>query len=269
MCSSLTIGISCLDTTLGRVLENASLAALPHAKLLVIQPAQGDEVRLPSEQKALLESLGYQWVMQHQRGLSRSRNALLEHCETELLLISDDDVTFRAQDIKAASCWLESRPEIALLSGQYEKQGSLSHKGYARAPHRHTRQTRRNIASVEMLLRVGLIPDEVRFDTGFGLGALFPAGEEALFAEALARRGAALYYAPFCLASHPKLSTGDRRDEAFYVTRGALQYALDGWRGLLRLPRMLFAQRQRSGLSAWRVARAMLQGFWAARRSRR
>lgn len=266
--SSLTIGISCVMPRLNALLQNDSLAALPYAKLLVLQPEEsGNLPVVPPKQQAIIEKLGIALVLQTQRGLSASRNTLLQHCQTDLLLLADDDITFAPDGIAQAVQWMQAHPEAALLSGQYQKQGQRNHKPYARCEHRHSRRSVREVASVEMMLRISRIPSGVRFDEHFGLGAPFAAGEEALFADRLLKAGAAAYYVPCVLAEHSGASTGDARDEAFYVNRGALLYALDGKLGLLRLPRLLLNQRRRSGLPVTQVARAMLQGFFAARRS--
>ena len=61
------------------------------------------------------KALNLKSIMISTMGVAKSRNQVLQHCETEFLLFADDDITFIDSGIETAVTYLENNPGCDLL----------------------------------------------------------------------------------------------------------------------------------------------------------
>lgn len=145
-------------------------------------------------------------AVHHDRGSSPNRNHALDLAEGELLLISDDDVTYTAEAMRGVIEAFRRRPECDLLCFRFEN--GTHHKMYPEFDLRHP--VRGWYPSmVEIALRRKAVGGH-RFNEHFGVCADFPAGEEELFVRGLLRAGVRGRFVPLTVCHHPGFSTGDR-----------------------------------------------------------
>lgn len=156
-------------------------------------------------------------------GLSANRNHAIEIASAPYLLLSDDDVEYSEAYIENILRALRENKEYDIIAFRYDSLNSnrvypefsfnLKNppKGYF-------------ISSIEIALkRESIIDSGVRFDTSFGLGAEFPAGEETLFINRLLKKGLKGIYLPVSCCRHDNISTGEKPLTPEYIrAKGAL-----------------------------------------------
>jgi len=195
-------------------------------------------------------------------GLSRRRNAALEHARGDILLVADDDVVHQPGAFAAIRRFFAENPGLDLFVGR-----SLDPDGRPRKrplPHR-IRLTRLNAArasSHEIALRLARVRAAgVRFDEGFGVGAGTEAtlGEEYVFLADCLAAGLSGVHDPLPVSVHPHESSG-------FVWEGEAQ-ARARARVFVRVfgraapaVRLAFAAKNARRFGSWRDALAFLRG---------
>ncbi|WP_162559609.1 glycosyltransferase family 2 protein [Tritonibacter mobilis] len=158
-------------------------------------------------------------------GLSHSRNAALQHAETDLLVFSDDDTILFPNGIQALAHNLTMKPDLALAVGwraerlpPRAQRADLTHFNCGR------------VCAPEFMVRRSLILNAgVLFDTDFGLGARFGVGEEYVFVTDALHKGLRGIILPVVTGSHPEKSTGDKWDSTTILAdRRAVLYRVFG-----------------------------------------
>lgn len=144
-------------------------------------------------------------------GLSHNRNHLLSIAKTPYILISDDDVDYSEGQLDGLISVVDSHPGISLFAFQYLS-GSSS-KRYPPAEFDLAKPPKGYYpSSIEITCRLEDIKSfGIGFDTRFGIGAEFPAGEEELFVHAVLKAGLKGRYFPIPICRHDTPSTGDRQ----------------------------------------------------------
>lgn len=162
------------------------------------------------------------------RGLSRSRNAALEHAATDLLVFADDDMDLHPEGLLALADHLMSRPDLSFVAGWRE--GRLPRHG--RRAGRHTLGLRNSgrICAPELIVRRNrVLGCAVRFDEAFGKGAQHGLGEDYVFVADMLRAGMRGEGLPIITGAHHGPSTGDLWDTpAIFDARLAVQRRVFG-----------------------------------------
>lgn len=157
------------------------------------------------------------------KGLSKNRNFALSHASAPIAVIADDDLTYTADTLKRAIAAFENHPEADIITFRYDcdefppsypaPEFSLNRppKGY-------------HPVSFEIGFRTSKVAGHYRFNESFGIGALFPSGEEDLFLHDLIAGGLKGIHVNHVLARHHGPTTADRANNsrAFTVTKGAV-----------------------------------------------
>ena len=192
----LTVGYS----TLGNRLTNIKyLESFPN--LVVIQNPNSES--LPATDSAVKR------VELKNRGVAKSRNAVIENTTTEYLLFGDDDIEFKEESINSAITYLESNPGISILLLQAVDETGTLRKPYPKQAHRLKLTNSAKAATYEMIIRVSDIKKaSIRFDENFGAGAENYLGDEYIFIADALRAGLKGYFLPIVIATHPTDSSG-------------------------------------------------------------
>lgn len=144
------------------------------------------------------------------RGVTRSRNAVLDRARGRYVLFADDDIVFHDEGVRTVLAELEGDPGLALVLAAAVDQGGWIRKPY---PHRRVRLTRWNsgkAATYEMMLRrEAFARAGVRFDERFGAGVdpYYLGDEYILIADAI-EAGLRCRFLPVVVAVHPTVSSG-------------------------------------------------------------
>ncbi|WP_425054018.1 glycosyltransferase [Psychromarinibacter sp. S121] len=140
------------------------------------------------------------------QGVAASRNAALDAARTPYLLFGDDDVTLDLAGVRRLWAVLRDDPALAVVTGR--RTGPVPAR-YAGQGHPLRLWNAAKTATPEILLRVAPVRAAgVRFDTGFGIGAPHPLGDEYVFLADALKVGLKGWFAPIVIGHHPAESTG-------------------------------------------------------------
>lgn len=168
----------------------------------------------------------------NQLGLSKSRNCALENANAEICLISDDDLTY-SPNIKSDILEVfEQYPNVDIITFKVSTPDGGEYKKYSRKPFHHNLRTLMSVSSVEIALRRRVIEEGLRFDEKFGLGSVYPTGEEVIFLTDAYKKGKSILFYPLTIVTHPKESSGSNyKNTNLAKAKGAVFYRIFSWKG--------------------------------------
>ncbi len=155
-------------------------------------------------------------------GLSKSRNIALRTSKSDYIWLMDDDVDI---DSKAYLNLLEimyHNSDIDMLvlshSSEQKKQTFLPYSLL-----KINRYTAMSVSSIDMLIkRKSILEHKILFNEMFGLGTIFPAGEEFIFTTQMLNKGLSVYKINHIFSYHPPVASG----HDFYSTTHKLEAKL-------------------------------------------
>lgn len=203
---------------------------MPGVEYLVGWQSPGELKDIPL---SIMERRDFKVIPTQSLGLSKNRNHLFLHATAPYLLISDDDLDYKEDNIKNVIKCFEENPDLSVLTFRYTSaeakhlsvgtEFSLSHppRGYFAA----SVEIGLNLKTISKIEHDGQIP---RFNENFGIGGIFGSGEEDIFIHDLMKRGHKGRYFPIEVAHHCGDTTADRESESrdFINTRGAVHLHL-------------------------------------------
>lgn len=143
------------------------------------------------------------------KGLSINRNIALSKATAPILLISDDDADYSAEQLKTVIDAFSQHPKTDLIAFRYASSSSckkypdhifsLSNppKGYF-------------TSSIELAFRKDSVKGNIWFNENFGIGAFFPSGEEDVFIKDCLDKGLKGIYIPQDIVRHDMPTTSER-----------------------------------------------------------
>lgn len=205
------------------------------------------------------------------KGLSVNRNIALANATAPLLLISDDDVDYTAEGLRAIIDAFNRYPDIDILTFRYV---SASHvKSYPKHTCSLAVQVKECfMTSFEIAFRRKSVQGRIWFNQNFGIGATFPFGEEDIFLRDCLDAGLKGIFEPVTIARHDGPTTSGRNLmlSTRPMTKGAVFMRLHPYDWPLRM--MTHAIREiplwRKGLVPSPLSYCLnwLRGAWKARR---
>lgn len=190
-------------------------------------------------------------VILNSLGLSSSRNEAIEQAPGDLVVFCDDDLELDLNGIEALRVAFEQDATLGLVAGWRHSAGHRS-KRRRRAYRLNLFNSGRICAPELMLRRAAFLPDGVRFDTNFGLGAIHGLGEEYVFVTDALKSGLKGISLPVVTGTHTHSSTGDNwSDPALMSARQAMLARVFGAKAWAIRP--FYAWRQRRQLGSWRA----------------
>lgn len=164
-----------------------------------------------------------------ERGLSRSRNRLMSLAVSDVVVMADDDVEFvpgAFEHLAQAFC---ENPNEHILTFMMLKPDGTPRKCYQSHSFRHNKFSIAKVSSCEIAVHRKMVrPFTINYDESFGLGAIYPMGEEVAFLRDCLKAGLNIRFIPVPISCHPEESTGRNFTAGSEKTRGALFYRLYG-----------------------------------------
>ncbi len=195
-------------------------------------------------------------------GLSKSRNRALKAATGEILLLADDDCRYPADAIKQILTACNQFPDADVLTFQIRSnQLEKPFKAYPHKPYQHNLRTLMKVSSIEIVLRRKVLTAGAGlFDERFGLGALWPSGEEFIMLADLYRRGYAIQYVPITIVCHNFESSGRSFNLDVLRAKGAMFHRVFGRWGLIVLVFFL-AKKKWSGALKYSLVTSFIQAL--------
>lgn len=198
--------------------------------LIVHQVIDGNEDLYKSIYSSL-EVKGIKIIKMTGAGLSKSRNAGLKSTMSDYLLICDDDAAFESNLIKILQDAIHKFPDGDIFTFKTKTPEGLPYKKYPDTIYVHSKRSSAKVSSIEILIKKSFLEkSKLEFDERFGLGSLFPTGEEFIFLSEAIAAGAKVIYIPEYIVTHPALSSGQRYSDDLIRSKGALFARTYGWK---------------------------------------
>lgn len=171
-------------------------------------------------------------INDNNKGLSRSRNLAIRHCQTRYMLLCDNDVRLLPGFEQHILTAIKKHPDSAAITFKVRTPSGADFKNYRMDSFSHNKLTACKTCSIEIVVDREQI-DSVRFDEQFGLGAIYPVGEENIFlTDLLSHRKSVTYY-PEYICEHTEFSSGALLDKNAYSLRGKVFLRIFGKKGLV------------------------------------
>lgn len=143
------------------------------------------------------------------KGLATNRNIALSHATAPLLLISDDDVLYTKESLQAVIDAFYTHPEADIIAFRYAS--SANKKYYPFAPVSLSSPPKGYfVSSIEIAFRRDAVKGKIWFNENFGIGAMFPSGEEDVFICDCLDYGLKGIFLPITIARHNDATTSGR-----------------------------------------------------------
>lgn len=158
------------------------------------------------------------------RGSGANRRVALDAAEAEIVLTSDDDVSYTPGQLSALIQAFDERPDCDFLTFRYHSDANPrpypEHEfDLRKAPKNYF------FGGPEIAFRLAPVRRAgVSFNPLFGVGAEFPAGEDEIIVFEMMKAGLRGRFVPLTIAGHESDSTGmrGRRDPAIIRAKGAV-----------------------------------------------
>lgn len=242
--------------------------AVPGVEYLVSWQTAGS-VDIP----VALQRPDFRIVMTDTKGLSVNRNNALANATAPLLLLSDDDADYSEEGLVSVIKAFGEYPDSDVLTFKY---ASANHEkdypshGFSldRAPRGYF------VSSLEIAFRRESVQGKIWFNEFFGIGAMFPSGEEDVFLRDCMLAGLKGRFVPAVVARHDGSTTSDRNKKSVSMpqTKGASFIHIHPFSWPLRMLTHTLRQfrpwREGTGLSPVSYACNWLKGAMTARKNK-
>lgn len=197
-------------------------------------------------------------------GLSKSRNRNLNNITEEICLITDQDILFKQGFHNHIITAFQENPGADIIVFQIEDLDGKPLKKYKNVPFWMNHRDIMKVSSVEIAFRSSsILNNHIKFDERFGLGAIFPTGEEAIFLSDALKKNLKIKYLPIPIVQHPIESSGYNfeHNHTLITAKGAMLYRIFGPIAYPVSILFAFKKFKLSSLSFKKFMTIMLQGI--------
>lgn len=173
--------------------------------------------------------LKYNIISTPEKGLSNSRNKLLDNSSADICIISDDDLTYYDDYVETIEDAYVAHPDADIIVFCYTTIfGADTRVRYCNDRRMHLWNISK-AASVEITFKRNAIREcGVRFNPHIGIGTQYASGEENAFLADALRAGLKIYHVPktICAAQVWTLGDNDSQIQKYLVDKGAAFYCI-------------------------------------------
>ena len=201
-----------LDT----MFQNSSSAGIHF--LIVNQTHKGKELNSNSPFIRVINS--------YEKGLSKSRNLLLENAKGEICLIADDDAYYKENLLQKILDAYKEFKDADVITFEMEDLNGNPFIKYPQKSIKHNYKSIVGMNSNSISFRLKSIKNKnIKFNILFGLGSYFTVAEELIFMKDILNNNLSTYFKKTPILKHSILSTGkDMAADRLVYARTALAY---------------------------------------------
>ncbi|WP_169306621.1 glycosyltransferase family A protein [Cohnella pontilimi] len=169
------------------------------------------------------------FITSKERGLSNSRNRLIEHATGDICIFADDDVQYFEDYENTILNAHKQHPDFDIITFKMVTLGHVRTKKYMKKKCKIGLLRSMKITSPEVSFKLERVKGTgIKFDSLFGAGARYQAGEENIFLKQCIKKGLKVLYIPIpILKIEDSESTWFKGyDEKYLHNRGAIFGAL-------------------------------------------
>ncbi|MBR0536111.1 MAG: glycosyltransferase [Clostridia bacterium] len=164
-----------------------------------------------------------------EKGLSRSRNKLLENATGEVCIIGDDDVEYLDGYLEAVRQAYEKYTDADIIIFRFTHEKGKETRVRYTEDIKVSMQSISKFSSVEITFkRESVLKAGLGFNNNIGLGTAFPSGEENAFLADALRAGLNIYHVPvtICVAREDLKINESYGVQKYLVDKGAVFYCI-------------------------------------------
>lgn len=157
-----------------------------------------------------------------EKGLSKSRNLALKNARKDILVITDDDLIYKPDFIDNIIKSFNLFTETSVLQFKVDDLSNLPFKEYSRKPiYKFNSFNCQNVVTFELVFKKEfLINNNIYYDEIFGLGSIYPLGEENIILNDILKKKGVISFNPITIVQHKKITSTDliiNTDKYFYL----------------------------------------------------
>lgn len=160
----------------------------------------------------------------NRKGLSHARNVGLTHINGSIVTFSDDDCWYLEDSFSIVEETLSENKSDIVCFQIFDPISNQYYKNYSQTP--EITVSNKNLfrkSSIEIFLSLKNIEKEkVQFDENFGLGAIYPSGEENIFLADMKKEKMNISYFPRKIVYHLKPNIATRLTPTSFIGKGPM-----------------------------------------------
>lgn len=208
--------VSTMDEGIHRVLDNFRCYIGVNVVVTIIHQISG-------EKKYDVDTSGFRYFCYFETGLPASRNRGLDNAIGDILIPTDDDVSFDPEFCATIRAAFQRVPDASIITFKANTPEGIPYKSYSDRVFRHSWLSLLRVSSIEICIKKErFISSGVRWDLDYGLGAAFPGGLEVVFLQDCRRANLTMYFDPSFIVCHPVESSGKKFSPSTMRLRGAI-----------------------------------------------
>jgi len=223
--SNTNMVIEVLISTMNKTSLSFLEKMFPHNKLENLNLLIINQTKLGHECVSNFENIRV--INSYETGLSKSRNLAIKNAIGVICLIADDDVEYVKDFEKIVKDTYHRITNTSIIRFKIDTFTGEDYKTY---PKKSKQLLNRNsikpTSSIEMTFkREDIVNNNIEFNTLFGLGSYFTAGEEYLFLKDALQRDLIIYFEKQAIVKHAlERTTSDLGSDNYVQTISALNY---------------------------------------------
>ena len=160
----------------------------------------------------------------NEKGLSKSRNRLIENSTSDIVIISDDDISFVKDYEEIVSKAYEENDADIIIFNMKKGNNIVGKKKRIT----YNKLSVLSVCSCQITFkRNSILEKNIKFDENFGIGSTFISGEENIFLKTALDNNLKIIHIPITINSHPdENTTGEIWTHEMIKSKGALMYRL-------------------------------------------
>lgn len=175
------------------------------------------------------------------RGLSRSRNLALDNAIGDICVIVDEDCVIHGDALDVILQAYHEYPKVAAITFKISSHDGADFKKYPNKTQKRTRRSIMKISSPDITINMDVMRKyKFRFDERFGLGAMFPTGEQAVFFKDFLDKKLDVMYVPKFIVSTDNEHSGLQHTALQWEARGAVITCVWGICSVVLIPAFAF-----------------------------
>lgn len=177
---------------------------------------------------------GITYFSMKDKGVTKSRNFLVNKAESDYVIFCDDDIYYIDNSIKQV---VESMNlnNIDVATGIVVTDGEKKFKKYSERNHKHNKQSILRVGTVEIVCRRLSILKTDLFPEDMGAGATYPLCDEPVFLNDCLNKSLKVMFLSIPLCYHPPISSGSNQNEKYTIARGVCFRRIFGRKALFLL----------------------------------
>tara|TARA_B100001996_G_scaffold125494_1_gene95111 strand:- start:1395 stop:2204 length:810 start_codon:yes stop_codon:yes gene_type:complete len=196
------------------------------------------------------------------KGLSISRNLAIKNSSFDYCVFADDDIVYKEDFYTIISTSFKNNPNADIITFRMVDESGKLFKDYKNIEY-HDERTIRDINSVVIAFkRESIIKNNLSFDPLFGLGSIFPTGDEYVFLMECLDKGLNIISNSAIILSHNSDSSGKmaHRDQNIFA-RAAIFYKFFGYLSYFKLIHHIYLLKKNNMIKNDQILNKFLVGI--------